>query len=147
MSTRADLAPRVGNAMIPAVLLVAAVAPTRPVASVENRTGHDLWLRPEQSIEPVALPPAQRSGPVDALADPVAHPGMIYRACDYCSIVVEEDGRVKALCSGLASCACQILRGGWKDHAWLHRQQTAYYDDDWDPLFERADAVTSLRAE
>jgi hypothetical protein len=55
--------------------------------------------------------------------------------------------QLKALCSGLASCACQILRGGWKDHAWLHRQQTAYYDDDWDPLFERADAVTSLRAE
>jgi hypothetical protein len=146
MSARADLARRVGNAVIPAVLLVAAVAPTRTVASVENRTGRDLWLRPEQSIEPVALPPTRRSGPVDALADPVAHPGMIYRACDYCSIVVEEEGRVKALCSGLASCACQILRGGWKDHAWLHRQQTAYYDDDWDPLFERADAVTSLRA-
>ena len=144
MSARADRSRRPGDAVILVVLLLLGVAPTR-AASVENRTGRDLWLRPERSIDPVALPPAQRSGAVDALADPVAHPGMIYRACDYCSVVVEVDGRGTALCSGLASCACQLLRGGWKDHAWQQRQQTAYYDDDWDPLFDRANAGPSAR--
>ena len=146
MSGRGERAAPIARVVLLALLLGAAVGPTSPLASVENRTARDLWLRPERTVEPVALAPSLRFSGFDAIADPVAHPGMIFRACDFCSVIVAEDGRVKVLCSGLAACACQLVRGGWKDHGWQRRQQTAYYDHDWDPLFARAGAVTSLRA-
>ena len=129
---------RIARAVLLALLVLAAVAPTQPSPSTRNRTHHPLWIRPEYGIRPVALPPASSFGGVDALADPVGHPGLIFRACDYCTVIVEEDGRVRVLCSGLAASACQIARGGWKDAVWQRRQHAAHYDHDWDPLFLRA---------
>jgi hypothetical protein len=140
--SRGSLAVR---ALLLALLVLSAVAPTLLHPSVQNRTPHPLWVRPEYGARPVALPPASRFGGIDALADPVDHPGRIFRSCDYCSVIVEADGRVKVLCSGLAANTCQLWRGGWKDRAWQRYQQSAYYDHDWDPLFARAGAATSLR--
>lgn len=119
-------------------LVFLAVIPSDPSPSVENRTPHALWIRPESGVRPVTLLPARRHGAIDALADPIGRPGLIFRACDYCTVIVEENGRVKVLCSGLASNLCQAVRGGWKDAGWLRYQQTVIHDRDWDPIFARA---------
>jgi hypothetical protein len=124
-----------------------AVGPTNWPTTVQNRMRRPLWLRPEYTVRPVALPGTASFGGIDALADPRGHPGRIFRVCDYCSVIVEEDGRVEVLCSGLAATVCQLTRGGWKDRVWLRYQQVARYDHDWDPIFLRAGGATTLRQE
>lgn len=128
------------------LMIAAAIGPATLHPRVVNRANDTIWVRPEQTLPPVAIPPGGSFGGVDALAQPGVNPGRIFRACDYCSVIVPESGRVAVLCGGLASNACQVIRGGWKDERWL-RRQNSWHDHDWDALFTRAGLRVTTREE
>jgi hypothetical protein len=86
------------------------------------------------------LRPGEEYHGLDALAVPSARPGRIYKVSDFCSVLVDARGGVIPICQGLLSEVHQLAKGGWKDEQWRRLQISAYYDHDWDALFDRSRA-------
>jgi hypothetical protein len=128
-----------------AAMLAVAVGPPVGAARVVNASAGAIWVRPEHAVEPVRVAPGTVYGGADALAQPAARPGRIYKVSDYCSVLVDARGGVRPLCQGLLSELFQLAQGGWKDERWRRLQVTAHYDHEWDPLFARSLASRRVR--
>jgi len=105
---------------------------------VKNCTDHVIWVKDENSdnVYPVA-PGETWVGEQDGLADPIGHPGQVFKTVTGVNAVVSSSGGVSTSGGGFKGWAGQAIRGGWHDTAWLNKLHRKG-DYGWDKLFRKA---------
>ena len=128
----------------------------RLVPFVENNSSNTIFYKPEEDSKVSSIEPGKDLyAPVDGIAAPHLHKGMVYKITDGVHVTVTNNGVNISKVSGLKNKLAMIVRGGWKDESWHSSlttdrfliyncsDQPPYYmyktpDHGWDDLFGKS---------
>ena len=128
----------------------------RLIPYVENKSSHDIFYKPEESSKALSIRPGKDLyAPVDGIAAPHLHKGMVYKITDGIHVSVTNNGVDITKVSGPKYRFGMSLFGGWKDESWHYSlttdrflifnlcDQQPYYmyktpDHGWDDLFSKS---------
>lgn len=123
---------------------------------VENHSNETIFFKPEEDSKVSSIKPGKDLyAPVDGIAAPHLHKGMVYKITDGVHVTVTNNGVNISKVSGLKNKLAMIVRGGWKDESWHSslttdrfliyncNDQPPYYmyktpDHGWDDLFSKS---------
>ena len=128
----------------------------RMTPSVENRSSHTIYYKPEEGSNAHSIGAGKDLyAPVDGIAAPHIHKRMVYKITNGVRVAVTNNEINITKTSGCINKIVMTLRGGWKDESWHSalttdrflmsnsNDQPPYYmyktpDHGWDDLFSKS---------